>query len=48
MYHTISAVIPRGDVAIFASGVRGDRLLVTRAHQFLQLLVLAPTHLVRN
>jgi hypothetical protein len=46
MYQTTSAIIPRGDLR----QRRGDRLLVTRAHPFLQLPVLAdalePTRLV--
>jgi hypothetical protein len=43
MYQAISAIIPRGDLR-----QRGGRLLVTRAHPFLQLLVLADTLIVRN
>jgi hypothetical protein len=44
MYRTSSAIISRGDLR-----QRGDRLLVTRAHPFLELLVLADAaRLVRN
>jgi hypothetical protein len=46
MYQAIfdyKPVNPRGNIR-----QRGDRLLVTCNHPFLQLLVLAGTHLVRN